>query len=469
MTRSYKGRHPWFLAAGWMLMALLVLLAGCGRGRILPPDMSGELVVGIRNSPTTYYTDRNGDPKGFEYDMVARFAEQNGWRLRLVQLNDLEALLDHVNRGQVNLAAAGLTSTDSRRLRVSFGPPYSEIKEWVVCRSGISQPRNLGDMATRSDLRLEVLVGSSHADFLASLQKGEHPGLRWSEMRLASPEDLLQRVDAGLADCTVADSDSLALAHNFHPNLQDAFVLRDKLEQAWAMAQGVDVAFSRKLSKFFRQMEKSGELARLRERYFGHVTRLADADVMGILQRRETQLPALTAHFREAQQVTGIDWRFLAAVAYQESQWDIHAVSPTGVRGIMMLTEDTADHLGVDNRLDARQSILGGARYLAQLRDALPGSIQEPDRTWFALAAYNIGPGHLEDARRLAKKLGRNPDQWVDMKDTLPLLARSRHNQGLRHGFARGGEARALAENVRIYYDILTRYEKPYRDSWVFD
>jgi membrane-bound lytic murein transglycosylase F len=235
------------------------------------------------------------------------------------------------------------------------------------------------------------------------------------------------------------------------------------------MRLGADVSFSRKVVKFFRDMDKSGELKELRERYFGHVTRLADVDVVGILERRGTLLPGLVEHFRAAQRETGIDWRFLAAVAYQESQWDTHAVSPTGVRGIMMLTEDTADHLGVKDRLDARESILGGARYIAQLRDALPSSVSEPDRPWFALAAYNLGRGHLEDARTLARRLGKDPDKWADLKEVLPLLSRAKHNQALRHGFARGGEARAMAENVRIYYDILSRYEQPLRDIWSLD
>lgn len=189
----------------------------------------------------------------------------------------------------------------------------------------------------------------------------------------------------------------------------------------------------------------------------------------GILERRITLLRDLVGFFHAAQQDTGLDWRLLAAVAYQESQWNAHAVSPTGVRGIMMLTADTADRMGVKNRLDAQESILGGARYINLLKDGLSEDIPEPDRTWLALAAYNIGLGHLEDARKLAHKLGRNPDDWRDMKATLPLLARSQYNTSLKYGFARGGEARAFAENVRIYYDILSRYEKPYRDIWSLD
>ena len=450
---------------GWLALTAMLGLVGCGPGTVSMPDQTKELVVGVRNSPTTYFTDREGQPAGFEYDLAARFAEKNGWRLRLVSADDLDALFALVREGRVHLAAAGLTATEDRKRRMAFGPAYGRVEEWVVCNAKERIPKTLSDL---KDLRLEVVAGSSHVDHLAE-QRARMPGLKWVAMKAPGPEELLGRVDLGLSDCTVADSDSLAIAHNFHPNLQDAFVLRGGQTQAWAMRLGVDVSFARKVTQFFREMQKSGELATLRERHFGHVTRLADADVLGILERRTTLLHALSAHFQAAQRETGIDWRLLAAMAYQESQWDAHAVSPTGVRGIMMLTESTADHLGVKNRLDARESIQGGARYIGQLRDGLDQEILEPDRTWFALAAYNIGPGHLEDARILARRLGKNPDTWLDMKEILPLLSRAQHNRKLRYGFARGGEARAFAENVRIYYDILSRYEKPYRDIWSFD
>jgi membrane-bound lytic murein transglycosylase F len=119
--------------------------------------------------------------------------------------------------------------------------------------------------------------------------------------------------------------------------------------------------------------------------------------------------------------------------------------------------------MGVTDRLDAKQNILAGARYLKILRDTLPERIPEPDRTWMALAAYNVGYGHLEDARILAQRRGLNADSWIELRKTLPLLARSDYYSTVRRGFARGGEAVILTENIRNYYDILVRYEDPHR------
>jgi membrane-bound lytic murein transglycosylase F len=444
---------------------LLAILAGCLPGAVPSPEQSGELVVVTRNSPTTYYLDSDGQAAGFEYDLVKAFAQRQGWKLRIEVAENLGELLEAVTKGRAHLAAAGLTASDERRARFRFGPNYGQIKEWVVCRQADRRPARLEDM---EGLRLEVVAGSSHVERLR-LNKRRLPGLKWVEAPVPGSEELLERVEIGLADCTVVDSDSLDVARNFHPGLRPAFVLESAQPQAWALGWDTDLAFSRKVVAFFREMEHGGELARLRERHFGHVTRLREADVLGILEKRGTLLGELRPHFHEAQAETGLDWRLLAAIAYQESQWDAHAVSPTGVRGIMMLTEDTADHLGVKDRLDARESILGGGRYVVLLKSGIPEEVPEPDRTWLALAAYNIGQGHLNDARSLARKLGKNPDQWRDMKEVLPLLSRSEYAAKLKYGFARGGEARAFAENVRIYYDILVKYEKPRRGLLGFD
>ena len=181
----------------------------------------------------------------------------------------------------------------------------------------------------------------------------------------------------------------------------------------------------------------------------------------GVFQdRMRTVLPDYRRLFLEAQEATGIEWRLLAAVAYQESQWEPLATSETGVRGFMQLTEETARHLGVGDRTDARASVLGAARYLRDLKSRLPERIQEPDRTWLALAAFNIGLGHLEDARVLAQRQKLDPDLWQDVKQALPLLALPEHYEKAKLGYARGGMPVAFVDRVRGYYDILLRHER---------
>ena len=184
----------------------------------------------------------------------------------------------------------------------------------------------------------------------------------------------------------------------------------------------------------------------------------------GVFQERiRSVLPDYRKIFFEAQESTGIEWRLLAAIAYQESQWEPLATSETGVRGLMQLTEETARHLGVVDRLDPRASALGAARYLRDLKSRLPPRIGEPDRTWLALAAFNIGLGHVEDARVLAQKQKLNPDLWSDVKKTLPLLALPEYYEQAKLGYARGGMPVVFVDRVRGYYDVLLSQERPHQ------
>jgi len=171
-------------------------------------------------------------------------------------------------------------------------------------------------------------------------------------------------------------------------------------------------------------------------------------------QHVRERLPRYQSLFQQAALLSGTDWRLLAAIGYQESNWDPRAVSPTGVRGIMMLARDTADELDIDRDSPA-ECIEGGALYFQQIRDRLPPQIREPDRTNMALAAYNQGLGHLQDARTLAAQLGGDPDSWHDVRNALPLLADERWFSRVRHGYADGREAVRYVLNVRDYYERL--------------
>ncbi|MEW5891663.1 MAG: membrane-bound lytic murein transglycosylase MltF [Pseudomonadota bacterium] len=443
-----------------MALALVaMLLAACSPKPLESPDQTGTLVVVTRGSPTTYYISPAGEPTGFEYDLVKRFAEANGWQLRIEPVASLDQLFERLDAGTAHLAAAGLSATPARDLKYTLGPKYGEVTEQVICRSGKTMPSRPKDLA---GLRIEVVANSSHIDALWWLRL-RHPGVKWAEIQASGEDELLDRVQTGLSDCTVADSTTFTIARHFYPDIGVAMELGKPRALVWLMPKNTARPLRDKLETFFSGIKTSGVLKQLQERYFGHIERLEEADVRGILERRSTLLARYKPLFHQAQIATGLDWRFLAALAYQESQWNPNATSPTGVRGMMMLTGETADRLGVKNRLDPLESILGGARYVLMLKEGLPLRIQEPDRTWLALAAYNMGMAHLEDARRLTASLGRNPDAWKDVKDVLPLLAQSAYQDRLRFGYARGGEARYLVENVRIYYDILLKYEPAYQ------
>ena len=403
-----------------------------------------------RNSPTTYYEDADG-PAGLEYDLVKMFAEELGVELALLIPGSFNDLLDKLRDGSAHLAAAGLTVTDARKEIFLFGPPYQEITEQLVYNIAQRRPR---DMSQLDSGTLEVVANSSHEERLKQLTESI-PGLSWKASTELDSEELLQMVSDEVIEYTIADSNEVALNQRFLINLRVAFDIGEPQQLAWAMPMSKDRSLLMEIEKFFDRIKQSGELNRMIERAYGHVE---DFDYVGtkIFKRHiETRLPEYQAMFEAAAEKQGLDWRLIAAMGYQESHWDRHAVSPTGVRGIMMLTLKTAKDLKIKNRLDPESSISGGARYFKKTLQRIDDSIPEPDRTWMAMAAYNVGYYHLQDAREITRKLNKDPNRWVDVKQALPLLAQRKWYKDTRYGYARGWEPVRYVENIRSYYDIL--------------
>ncbi|MCC5871949.1 MAG: membrane-bound lytic murein transglycosylase MltF [Gammaproteobacteria bacterium] len=415
---------------------------------------AGELVVLTRNAPTTWYYDRDGEPAGLEHDFATAFAAHLGVPVRFEFHNSIGAILAALANGEGHFAAAGLTGTEGRQEQFLLGPPYQTIAQQVVCRRGSRMPRDLDDLVDRS---LMVTGSSSYIERLHDIEATTHPDLRWQVADTAATEIVLQRVWDSEVDCAVADSNIVAINRRYMPELQVAFPLTDGETLNWllpANAEGLRSA----MEEWFEQAENSGFIATTRARYYAHVEIFDYVDIARFVRRIDNRLPHFRDTFEEAGRTYGIDWHLLAAQAYQESHWEPTARSPTGVRGMMMLTLPTAREVGVDNRLDPEQSILGGARYLANLESRLPDSVTEPDRTWKALAAYNVGMGHLYDARALARRLERDPDAWHEMREVLPLLADPDYYQDLRFGYARGNEPVQYLQRIRNYEDILRRH-----------
>lgn len=305
-----------------------------------------------------------------------------------------------------------------------------------------------------ADKNLAVVAGSAQEAALREAQQ-KLPTLHWEARKKQTVNNLLTEVATGKLECTIANEEQVAMARNFSPSLDGAFDIAAPSKLAWAFAPNGDEALFDEAQKFFAQIKHDGTLRRLLDRYYGHNERLEPIDSVTFITKAQSELPHLRHLFEEAGAVSGIEWQLLAAIGYHESHWNPLATSFTSVRGIMMLTEETADRMKVTDRLDPRQSIMAGARYLQLMKEQLPARIPDEERTWLALAAYNQGLGHLEDARVLAARNGLNADSWLDVKKMMPLLAQPEYFEQTRHGYARGGEAVVLVETVHLYYDML--------------
>ena len=409
---------------------------------------SGVLKVITRPSPTTYY-ESYGGPDGLEYQLASRFAESLGVSLEVEIATNITTIIQSVNGGDSDLAAAGLSMTPERRAKLHFGSPYQEVSPKLVFKQGKRWPRNIDQLT--GDLM--IMADSAHAQDMLNFKRA-HPALRWSETGDFTSEDLLGKVLDESIDYTIADSNELALNRRFYPELAIAFSIGPAEQIAWAFSKHQDDSLRAAAIRFFEEFKRSGDLAQLIEKYYGHIE---DFDYVGtrtFLKATESKLPRYLELFKKYSD-TDLDWRLLAAISYQESHWNPKARSPTGVRGLMMLTLRTAKQLGIKSRIDPEQSIRGGAKYLLKVKRRIPKRIIEPDRTWLALAAYNIGYGHVEDARRIAEKLGADPDRWVDVKEYLPLLRQRKYYKFTRYGYARGDEPVRYVDNIRRYYETL--------------
>jgi membrane-bound lytic murein transglycosylase F len=438
---------------------MLAFALGACEQSLPPPEVSHQLVVATREGPTTYYHDQAGLAAGFEHDLVSEFGRENGWTVRWNEADSQAGLFAEVEDGHAHLAAAALSETVVRANHLLVGPVLFETPVQVIYRNSEPRPQSLAALVGK---KIAILDNAGHNLALLRYRR-KIPALSWQVLNDVWPEALLARLDQGEFDAVVINGMDFDLARTIHPGLSVAFNLGVTQKIVWALPRNSSRVLLATLGRFVDNARKSGLIQRVFERYYGHAQRLDSQDVVGILDQRQKLLPRLRKYFQEGQALTGIDWRLLAAIGYQESKWNPFATSPTGVRGVMMLTGETADRMGVENRLDARQSILGGARYLALMKDALPARIPEPDRTWIALAAYNQGQGHIEDARRIAQARGTRPDSWADVKQALPLLARGGYSNVVKYGYARGAEALIFAENIRSYYDILLRLEPEYQ------
>ncbi|MBC6428442.1 MAG: membrane-bound lytic murein transglycosylase MltF [Cellvibrionales bacterium] len=447
-------RHPRFYAGA---LILLLIWAGFDTPRLNALDALNErgiLRVAIRPGPLSYY--RHGETTGgLDYRLLNALADHLGVELQVRLYENLDALLAAVHSNGIDLAAATLTATETRQSRYQFSQPYLHVAMLLVQHSRKPRPASIAELLAGSDdYRLQVVAGSSHAEKLRELRR-DHPQLHWQEDAEVIMFQLLEKVQSGELDYSLVDSSILQLERAMFPRIEVALPLTEPQPVGFAFARSPDHSLLEAIDGFLRDYRDSGALGHLRDNYLNHQGRLDVAGAALFRRRLEERLPEYEPLFREVAAEYDHDWLLLAAQAYQESHWEPRARSATGVRGMMMLTRPTAQQMGVTDRLDAEQSLRGGLAYLQHLHGRIPSRIPEPDRTKLALAAYNVGLGHLNDARTLARRAGANPDSWSVLARYLPLLRQKKYYSTVRHGYARGQEPVTYVTNIYNYKRIL--------------
>ncbi len=437
-----------------LALLLPLLLAGCQKKQTDPKVLEeilarGELHVVTVNSPTSYYLGTHG-AEGLEFALARAFAQELGVTLVMRPVPNVAALQAELAAKRADIAAAQLTADDSWLRVGDAAEPYEQVQQLVVYRRGELRPR--GTIQIES-AKLAVRSGSPQERILQKLKSTVAPNLEWvaTAPRSADP---LEDVDSGQANYAIVDAREFSFARHLYPNVRVGFTLPSSRPAQWIVRKGATHLLA-EVNRFFATVKQNGQFAEFSARATGNGRKFEYQESLRFQEHIAARLGAFRHWFEEAGAQTGIDWRLLAAIGYQESKWNPKAESGDGALGVMMLTADTARAMGCTDRTNPRQSIFAGAKYFAEVLRKIPARIPEPDRTWLAVASYNVGYGHLEDARVLAQSRGKNPDSWMDVREQLPLLAQERWYTRAKRGYARGWEPVQYVDRVQRFLTLL--------------
>jgi len=395
---------------------------------------------------------------GFERELVENFAEQSGVHPVWLHPASPKAAWKelHAKRADLLVGAGDAPRAGfapNHRSRIVTGPVYAQHPVAVVHQQ---QYKALSDISELCDRRVMIpknpLLRSISTNLLND-QGCPTAALYTDDGPLPVQFSIMQQSDSRF---TIVNAGEYRLWKPFFPEFHLSEYLEAIVEYRWFWKTR-NQQLGKDLQIFWRNKPNNERLAALMDRYFGFFPESLDRfELYQFARMLKYELPRYNTIIAEAAQRYELDPLLLIALIYHESGFDSQAVSRTGVRGIMQITQATALSLGLDNPDDPKQSILAGARYLRQIwerldREGLTGW----DRWFLALSAYNQGLGHTWDAMDLAKNLGLQETSWKNVKEVFPLLSQPEYFSKSRHGYTRGREAVAHVESVRYYHYIL--------------
>jgi len=437
----------------FLSLIFILMVSGCGDQKTFLETIreSGELRFVTVESPLTYFKGSDGAAEGLEYELASMFAQNLGLKLNLIIVGNEHDLVSLINNNKAHIGSSALALSGYPDNSLQYGPAYITAKRQLVYHQKNRKPKSI------AYLKEDEIVISEEQSYQALLKTLSfyHPDLAWRVLENKGMTEILRMVNENSVPIAITDSNWVAMYRNLFPEVRVAFDVTGELPVAWIYQRKADHSLDKAVRSFFKRINKNGSLEKLINRYYQHAESFDYVDTRTYIEKIDNKLPSFRNLFIKSAGEMELDWLLLAALSYQESHWNPKAKSSTGVRGLMMLTTDTAKSLGVEDRLNPEQSIMGGARYLIKMINKIPGRIQGEDRMWFALAAYNVGFGHLEDARKLTQSQGGNPDKWADVRERLPLLADENWHPKTVHGYARGHEPVKFVKNIRRYYSIL--------------
>lgn len=421
-------------------MCCTSILTGCDNTTQLQKVSNrGALRVGILTTPPIFFS-HGKLLRGYDYDIVQAYAKSINAKLHVTMIDDSELMIRLLKTKQLDIGILGSTPIKPHQ-NIEYGMAYGE-QQWYI----IGYHNSLDD-----DQAITLTIPkNSHARWLAD----DHLQIRFNEV----DEDIhtiLNQINQRKKVYSLLSEHTYQHYRWLYPNIQVSYKLTKPYANRWLYLNQADRSLIASGNQFIYSWYRNSMLASMKDTYFQHLNQFHIIDARYYLKRIKEKLPLYLNLFQQTAKHSKFDWYILAALSYQESHWDEKAKSPTGVRGLMMLTQQTAKRFDINDRLDPKQSVMGGDAYLNILNNSLPLRIQEPERSWLTLAAYNVGLGHIEDVRIITQELGDNVDLWADVRKHLPKLKDENWYSKTKYGYARGDEPIRFVNQIRIYYDTL--------------
>ena len=436
---------------------VLININGCSKesSKLKQIKSNGILRIALVADPPHYFPNKVKE-MGYDFELASHYATSIGVELEIIKTNTSNEIIFLLNQGKVDIGILG-SSPEFDQKNIENVVTYNNSKWYVI---GNRANRQLPKSIDSIEPNTMIVANGSNASFMLHSIGEDYPSLLWDELKNTNVRSILERINENHSKISIISEDIYAYYQYLFPETKKIFVLPIKYPSRWLVKNNNNLSFLYSINSFFNKYKQNGKLEKIGKTYYEHLSAFDYVDIRYYLKRINKKLPKYKKYFVEAAKNSALDARIIAAVSYQESHWNRKARSPTGVRGMMMLTLDTAKRVGVKNRLNAKQSIFGGAKYLKILYESFSNTIEEPDRLWFTLAAYNIGLGHVEDARTITKSQGDNPNSWIDVEKHIPKLSQKKWYKKTKYGFARGHEPIEFVRRVRRYYDILCLYRQ---------
>jgi len=338
-----------------------------------------------------------------------------------------------------------------RKKWVSFSNGYMPIQQYIIVHRNNKSIRCPDDLAGKT---VHVREGTSYEERL-NLLKNKGIALKIKLHDDLPTEELIRQVAEKKIEVTIADSNIALLNQMYYPQAIIACPISEQEFLGWAVNRNARNLLHR-INCFFKTIKENGKFKEIYDKYYANIDTFDYVDLRAYHRRLKSRLPKYKKIIMEAADYHGFDWRLIAAQIYQESHFNSKARSRSGAKGLMQLTSSTARSLGVKNILNPEQNINAGVQHLKDLYNYFDKA-EGLNRLFIALAAYNVGQGHILDARNIAREMNLDPDKWSSLLTTLPRLTHPKHYKKAIYGYCRGTEPIEYLNKIMIYYDILKR------------